>query len=66
MKANIRKSQYASSPDTDGWWTWRELCNQCGGIIHLEEDVMILDKPSPDSEDYCIDCLAKKFNEEKQ
>lgn len=42
------------------WWSWVEICDSCGEVIHGKELETTM-KPDETEADYCVKCLREKL-----
>ena len=66
MKSEIAQKQYNEKSDEAIWWTWKEVCDRCGKVVHEAGDMIALWKPDTTKEDLCLQCLRKKLRESQE
>lgn len=65
MKTNIQQVKYnenSTVPDTMPWWSWEEVCDDCGKVIFKFKDRLSSQEPDTKHKDYCLNCLHKKLD----
>lgn len=65
MKTEIQRVKYnknSNKPDKCEWYSWKEVCDDCGCVIHEFDELISTKKPNTDEKDFCIKCLRKRFD----
>ena len=65
MKTNVQTVKYnqnSTVPNKCVWWSWEEICDDCGKVIYHLRELITTEKPKIEENDFCIDCLYKKIN----
>lgn len=64
MKTNIQRVKYnktSNKPDLCEWYSWKEICDDCGCVIQEFNDFISTGKPNTEETDRCLYCLRKWF-----
>lgn len=67
MKSNIQKVPYSDKcQGTMDWWSWDEICDNCGKVIFEFGHFQNNSKPDDTEEDLCSNCLRLKYGKTKK
>jgi hypothetical protein len=61
MKRNIQKVRYGKN-DKCTWYSYKEICDECGDVIQEFGDFMTTVIPSESDKDFCLKCMRINLN----
>jgi len=67
LKTNIQQVKYndkSDVPDKCVWYSWDEVCDNCGNVIHKFKDFITTGVPNDAEDDYCLPCLRVLLDKE--
>jgi len=66
LKSNIQRVKYnekSNKPDKCIWYSWDEICDNCGKEIRKFKEFMTTGIPDRAEKDYCLNCIRKYLDE---